>query len=575
MKSSSNHHLPSTPSLIHRGKKNRKLLCTGGGGSGGGKTHHVLLEGSLHDSASTLDSIDIIPTMIDLSSNSSSMFSLDNNNNNNSSISSIRSNHDDSLDASHSFHGTGTGTCASYNRSDKSLSLSRSYHPPKTTKTTTPPPRRPDYDEKHQKKNNTQKRLHQRNTIRPSQKRQLLESVPNIPYNFYGGSSNKDNGSDDDLANEKNESINSSSSSSNNIFSQRHRRGRGKSNNDGNDPTAFMFRILRITAAFTLIILLMFVGGFIIEIATRQLFDQAGSTTRSRSFIEQQQKVSQQQQEQQRSGPIVPTAPRTATVTEGLLEKLKEDSRIHESELHALQEELSKVKEHEHQLAAELTGLRLNQLTSQNNLRGGGSGGSGTGAPAGATSAASSSAESDNSRNNNNKSDTGNNVAIMKDDYNPYRQNPGERYIHLLNRSPSPIQLFWINQEHVLDEERHLVEWVVVETSSATMIKSRVATTLENGDETIIQEGEGKNLILPGTTYHFHARPYHRFAIERAGASENSHGSIKDHLFFDVPGDDEGYDENSDGDGGDVTITNGDDPLVIVTESWELDIQRI
>jgi hypothetical protein len=70
---------------------------------------------------------------------------------------------------------------------------------------------------------------------------------------------------------------------------------------------------------------------------------------------------------------------------------------------------------------------------------------------------------------------------------------PAERDVHLINRSPWEVQVFWISQ-NVIDYDPNdgspVVQWMLL-----------------SGEE-------GQN-ILPSTTYHFHARPGHRFGIKR------------------------------------------------------------
>lgn len=276
------------------------------------------------------------------------------------------------------------------------------------------------------------------------------------------------------------------------------------------DRTCLQNNLMMVAALIVVVI----IGGLIVTTATRML---AGDTRRQHPTI----------------GASFHDllAPRSSTISQELLDKLTEDSRIHDHELEALRKQLELVKQHEAQLEAELherhgdnRQAQLRQESSSVNLR-----------LRGANS----------NINLMNNADLGVTTDVGSDNDHPY---PDERTIHLVNRSPFMIRVFWISQ-HVIDAQQQLVEWVIL------------------GGQNAAEEG-----LQPSTMYHFHAHPHHKFGIRKyteTGTLEDRPAEWED-LFYVVPG----VDPEDDAGGGTETNngTSNKDPFLIVTESWELDV---
>lgn len=189
-------------------------------------------------------------------------------------------------------------------------------------------------------------------------------------------------------------------------------------------------------------------------------------------------------------------APRQAVMSAELLEQLHRDNQLQHEELEKLRHELEQVQQQQQKQRQQEEALASN--SNQQNLR----------SQRKDTAVAASEAETTSDQqqvqlqklrgNNNNDDASSNKVPPI----------PDERMVHLINRSPWAVQVFWISQNVIGKDEEGMdvVEWKMM-----------------GGEEHGIQ---------PDTSYHFHARPNHGFAIRKYLPSLEDGGSVVEDVLY-------------------------------------------
>mmetsp|Transcript_61340 Transcript_61340/g.150143 ORF Transcript_61340/g.150143 Transcript_61340/m.150143 type:complete len:529 (+) Transcript_61340:370-1956(+) len=201
--------------------------------------------------------------------------------------------------------------------------------------------------------------------------------------------------------------------------------------------------------------------------------------------------------------------PRSAQVTPELLEKLHQDNQLQHEELENLKKELRELHEKQEQQQKQKSGNGMKDVLQR-------SAGDAAGGPPVAVAAAAGGGGGDGRTRSRSPVDEAFNKMRQRSEQERQKKlrgaaaaaaassladqlPPAEKDVHLINRSPWEIQVFWISQNVIgydPDDGTPMVEW-------------------------LLMSGEEDRNILPSTTYHFHARPSHKFGIKRYPSNDS------------------------------------------------------